>query len=174
MPTPIDLHGVHRLCETVDFLYDFISSLASIMEPINILNRKQVEFTWDEPQHKAFDKIKTILTSECHLQYYDEEKHLIVQCDASQRGLGAALLQERKPIAHARRALTNTEANYMPRLKRNFWLFFLPWKSSITTLLLVMSLFSQTTNHLRPSSQDHSGNLRNDCRQWNSVYRSVT
>ena len=43
------------------------------MEHINMLKRKQVEFKWDEPQRKAFDKIKTILTSECHLQYYDEE-----------------------------------------------------------------------------------------------------
>ena len=66
------------------------------MEPINILKCKQVEFKWDEPHHKAFDKMKTILTSECHIQYYDKEKLLIVQCDASQRGLRAALLQEGK------------------------------------------------------------------------------
>ena len=73
MPAPNDLHGVHRLCGTVNFLSDFIPSLASIMEHINMLKRKQVEFKWDEPQRKAFDKIKTILTSECHLQYYDAE-----------------------------------------------------------------------------------------------------
>ena len=66
------------------------------MEPIDMLKRKQVEFKWVQPQHKAFDKMKTILTLECHLQYYDEEKLLIVQCDASQRGLRAALLQEGK------------------------------------------------------------------------------
>ena len=39
-------------------------------------------------------------------------KLLIVQCDASQRGLGAALLQYGKPIAYASRAMTNIEANY--------------------------------------------------------------
>ena len=37
-----------------------------------MLKRKQVEFKWDEPHSKTFDKIKIILTSECH--YYDEEK----------------------------------------------------------------------------------------------------
>ena len=73
MPAPNDLHGVHRLCGTVNFLSDFIPSLASIMEHINMLKRKQVEFKWDETQLKAFDKIKTILTSKCHLQYNDEE-----------------------------------------------------------------------------------------------------
>ena len=67
---------------------------------------------WGEPQRKAFDKIKTILFSDRHLQYYDEKKPLTVQCDASQRGLGAALLQEGKPIAYASRALTKTETNY--------------------------------------------------------------
>ena len=72
MPAPTDLHGVHRLCETVNFLSDFIPSLASIMKSINMLKRKQVEFKWDEPHSKTFDKIKIILTSECH--YYDEEK----------------------------------------------------------------------------------------------------
>ena len=72
--------------------------------------RKQVEINWNKQQRKAFDKIKTILTSECH--YYDEEKLLIVQCDASQRGLRAALLEEGKPIAYTSRVMTNTEANY--------------------------------------------------------------
>jgi hypothetical protein len=69
---------------------------------------------WGEPQRKAFDKIKTILFSDRHLQYYDEKKPLTVQCDASQQaeGLGAALLQEGKPIAYASRALTKTETNY--------------------------------------------------------------
>ncbi|XP_048759452.2 uncharacterized protein K02A2.6-like [Ostrea edulis] len=112
MPAPTDLHGVHRLCGTVNFLSDFIPSLASIMEPINMPKRKHVEFIWGEPQQKAFDKIKTILSSERHLQYYDEKKPLRVQCDASQRGLGAALLQDEKPIAYASRVLTKTEANY--------------------------------------------------------------
>ena len=96
MPAPTDLYGVHRLCGTVNFLSEFIPSLASIMEPFNMLKRKQVEFKWVEPQHKAFDKMKTILTSECHIQYYDEEKLLVVQCDAIQRGLRAALPQEGK------------------------------------------------------------------------------
>lgn len=112
MPAPTDLHGVHRLCGTVNFLSDFIPSLATIMEPINMLKRKHVEFKWGERQCKAFDKVKEILSNEQHLQYYDEKKPLTIQCDASQRGLGAALLQEGKPIAYASRALTKTEANY--------------------------------------------------------------
>ena len=35
-----------------------------------------------------------------------------LQCDASQHGLGAVLLQDEKPIANASRSLTETEQRY--------------------------------------------------------------
>ena len=37
---------------------------------------------------------------------------LAIQCDTSQKGLGAALLQNQKPVAYASRALTDTETRY--------------------------------------------------------------
>ena len=46
------------------------------------------------------------------LSYYDPKEELVTQCDASQKGLGAALLQKGKPIAYASRALTDTETRY--------------------------------------------------------------
>jgi transposase InsO family protein len=46
------------------------------------------------------------------LQYYDPSKELTIQCDASQSGLGAALLQEGAPVAYASRAMTEVEQRY--------------------------------------------------------------
>ncbi len=46
------------------------------------------------------------------LAYYDVTKPVTIQCDASQTGLGAALLQDGYPIAYSSRALTATERNY--------------------------------------------------------------
>ena len=37
---------------------------------------------------------------------------LEIQCDSSQSGLGAALMQNRHPIAYASRALTEVESRY--------------------------------------------------------------
>jgi hypothetical protein len=46
------------------------------------------------------------------LAYYDVKKPVTVTCDASKYGLGAALLQEDKPVAFASRALTDAETRY--------------------------------------------------------------
>ena len=46
------------------------------------------------------------------LAIYDVNKSVIVQCDASQAGLGACLAQEGRPVAFASRSLSPAEMNY--------------------------------------------------------------
>lgn len=46
------------------------------------------------------------------LRYYNLQEEVTLQCDASQFGLGAALLQNGQPVAYASRALTDTETRY--------------------------------------------------------------
>ena len=46
------------------------------------------------------------------LAFFDPEKEVTVQCDASQSGLGAALMQESKPVHYISRAMTSAEKNY--------------------------------------------------------------
>lgn len=46
------------------------------------------------------------------LAFQDQKKPLEIQCDASQTGLGAVLMQEGRPISYSRRNLTPTETRY--------------------------------------------------------------
>ena len=46
------------------------------------------------------------------LRYYNHSKPLVIQFDASEKVLGAALLQEGQPLAYVSQALTNTETRY--------------------------------------------------------------
>ena len=46
------------------------------------------------------------------LRYYDVHEEVTLQCDASQFGLGAALLQQGQPVAFASRALSPAETRY--------------------------------------------------------------
>ena len=53
-----------------------------------------------------------MLTCTPVLRYYNLQEEVTLQCDASQSGLGAALMQNGQPIAYASRALTPTETRY--------------------------------------------------------------
>ena len=46
------------------------------------------------------------------LKYYSLTDEVTLQCDASEKGLGATLLQNNQPVAFASRALTQTEQRY--------------------------------------------------------------
>ena len=46
------------------------------------------------------------------LRYFSPYEGLELQCDASQKGLGACLMQSGQPIAYASRSLTQTETQY--------------------------------------------------------------
>ena len=74
------------------------------------LCRKDVTFTWSKAQEAAFTKLKNLISNAPILRFYDPDLPLTIQCDASERGLGATLLQEGQPLTFASRALTDPEA----------------------------------------------------------------
>ena len=82
------------------------------MEPIRQLTRKNVQCNWSNTQERAFEKMKTLVSEAPVLCFYDHAKDIAVQCDASQTGLVAPLLQEGQPLAFASSALTDTETRY--------------------------------------------------------------
>ena len=86
--------------------------MSTVTQPMRELLKSNVVFMWEEPQKKAFDEIKIILSSSPVLAYFDVRKPVTITCDASQSGLGALLLQDNKPIAYASRALTAPKTRY--------------------------------------------------------------
>ena len=46
------------------------------------------------------------------LRHFDPNVESVIQTDASQKGLGAVLLQQGQPVFDASKALTDTEKNY--------------------------------------------------------------
>ena len=91
MTAPTDRKELQAFLGLANYLSRFTPHLATLSAP---LRRK-----------------KTVSSSEV-LRYYDSAKPLKIQVDASQRGLGAALLQEGAPIAFASKSLTETESRY--------------------------------------------------------------
>ena len=75
------------------------------------MNGRKV-WCWDDLQEKAWNDVKSLIVAAPVLAYYRSGEVLEIQCDSSQNGLGAALMQNGHPIAYARRALTEIESHY--------------------------------------------------------------
>lgn len=112
MPPPQDLSQLRGFLCTVNFLSRYLPKLATVSEPLRQLLKKNVHFTWTDSQQQAFEAIKKRVTAAPILRYYNPREVVVIQCDASQYGLGAALLQDGKPVAYASRAMTDTEKLY--------------------------------------------------------------
>ena len=112
MPTPTDKAGVQRLLGLVQYLSKFLSNLSDMTKPLRELMQQDVEWDWGDGQARALERLKHAVTTTPVLRYYSLDDEVTVQCDASQSGLGAALLQNGQPIAYASRALTSAETRY--------------------------------------------------------------
>lgn len=112
MPIPNDKSAVRRLLGMVNFLANHIPNVSSITAPLRDLVKNDVHFQWGPEQDKALNQIKSLLSDPPILQYFDPKAKSMIQADASQRGLGAVLLQRGRPIAYASRSLNTTEQNY--------------------------------------------------------------
>ena len=90
------------------------ASLSHHNEPLCAMLKQEAVFTWDEMANASFQKIKDLIAKSATkpLRYFDQRKPVTVQADASQRGLGASLLQDGQPIAYTSKSLTDTETRY--------------------------------------------------------------
>nr|GFC35531.1 putative reverse transcriptase domain-containing protein [Tanacetum cinerariifolium] len=74
--------------------------------------QKKVEFEWGDEQEAAFQLLKQKLCSAPIFALPEGSKDSIVYCDASNKGLGAMLMQREKVISYASRQLKIHEKNY--------------------------------------------------------------
>ncbi|CAH8560353.1 unnamed protein product [Dicrocoelium dendriticum] len=112
MPSPTDVKAVGRLNGMINYLSRFLPKLADVMTPIRKLTHKGESWHWGAEQEEAFQAIKELITNAPVLAYYNPQLSLEIQCDSSQFGIGAVLMQNGKPIDFRSRTLTETERRY--------------------------------------------------------------
>ena len=109
LPIPSCKQDVMRLLGMVNDLSKYIPNMSSITEPLRELLKDNVSWHWEDQQKHAFETIKTVLTGNPVLKFYDSKKPVRISIDASYGGLGAVLMQDDHPIAYASKALTETQ-----------------------------------------------------------------
>ena len=125
-PSPKKIQGITEITPPTDklqlasfigmvtYMGNFMPHLSHHTEPLHAMLKQDAVFAWDEMANASFQKITDLIAKSATkpLHYYDRRKTVTVQVDASQRGLGACLLQDGQPIAYASKSLTDTETRY--------------------------------------------------------------
>lgn len=112
METPSDSRAVQRFLGMANYMLSFLPNLADVTLPLREVIKKSNRFVWMESQQEAFDLVKKKLAEAPTLAIYDPEKEVAIYTDASDRGIGAVMLQEGKAVAYHSHALSPTEQGY--------------------------------------------------------------
>ncbi|CAB3997498.1 Retrovirus-related Pol poly from transposon [Paramuricea clavata] len=112
MTKPRDRRELQTFLGLATYMGPFIPNLSSITAPLREILKKKNTFEWNENYQRAFDEVKQAISEEITLNYFDSTKEVVLQVDASTKGLGAALIQEGKPVAFASKSLTDVETRY--------------------------------------------------------------
>jgi hypothetical protein len=92
-PEPVNKTQVRSFLGLCSYYRRFIANFSDIARPLHKLTEASVAFEWTDECHVAFDVLKAKLTSAPILTHPDFCKPFIVDTDASQNAIGAALSQ---------------------------------------------------------------------------------
>ena len=112
LPAPTNVTDLQEFHGMVTYLSPLVHGLSTLTAPLQELLRKDADFTWNASYEATFQQVKQAIISDTTLRYFDLSLPVTIQVNASQVGLGTALLQNNKPIAFASKALTDAECRY--------------------------------------------------------------
>ena len=112
MAAPTNINELRRYLGVINYLAKFLPHMTDVIYPLRNLTKDDIKWTWTESQQQAFETVRSMLTNAPVLAFYDPKKELRLENDASEYGLGSALMQEGKPVAYASKTLTETEKSY--------------------------------------------------------------
>ena len=111
-PVPKDLHELRCFLGLTNYFRTFVQGYATRVLPLTRLQSPKREFLWDNKCQEAFDGIKHDLTHAPVLKSPDLSQPFELVTDACDAGIGAVLLQDRRPVAFESRKLIPAEQNY--------------------------------------------------------------
>ena len=111
MDSPKNQTQVHSFIGAVNFYRSMWPQRAHLMKPLTELTGKG-SFVWTSRHQNAFDTLKSVMATDCLNAYPDYNKPFKIYIDASDYQLGAAIIQEGRPIAYWSRSLQSNQMKY--------------------------------------------------------------
>ena len=116
-PKPTCAAEVRSFYGLVNFCRDFLPGLSHFSAPITDLTSETRTFEWTMEHDRVFNRVKELVARAIELTIPDPDKKFFLQTDASDRAVGAVLMQfgssgHLVPVAVANRKLNVHEKNY--------------------------------------------------------------
>lgn len=114
---PKSVKDIRRLLGLAGFYQRFIGSYSKIVSPISdLLKKAQKKFLWTEAAEEGFQELKSALISAPILANPDFNLPFVIESDASDNAVGAALIQkidgELRIIGYFSKKLSSTQRKY--------------------------------------------------------------
>lgn len=117
---PRSVKELQKFLGMCNYLSKFIPQYSKTTEPLRELLKKEVVWDWGTAQVKAFEEIKTRISSAPTLSVLKKNGNIVLQTDSSKSGMGACLLQEGKPLSFYSRCYTECQQRWAPIEKELF------------------------------------------------------
>lgn len=126
---PTNRDELRQILGSFNYVRRYVPDMANIMSPLFKLLKKDTEFVWLPAHRLAFAELKRKVCNAPSLTPFDSKKKIVLQCDASQSGLGCCLFQQDnqnvlKLVACASRTMNDTELNYSQTEKELLSIYF--------------------------------------------------
>lgn len=112
MPSPTNKDELRRFLGMITYLSQFIPKYSDKTAILRDLIKESNPWCWEDNHEEAYNSLKGEVTEKSLLSYLDVSAHTTLEVDASTKGLGAAIIQNGKPVAFASKALTDTQSRY--------------------------------------------------------------
>lgn len=115
---PRTMRQVKQVIGLIQYYRDLWPRRSHILSPIVELTKgyskkkKHLKIKWTEECDKAFNEMKNIIAKETILAFPNFKKKFTIYTDASDKQLGAVIMQENRPLAFYSRKLTSAQMNY--------------------------------------------------------------
>jgi hypothetical protein len=128
-PAPGNVRQLRRFLGLTGYYRRFIRGYADIAADLTCLLHLDSRYIWQEPQRKAFTRLKQAIMEEATLKQPDYGKPFILECDASGVALGAALMQKEgdgnpRPVAFLSRQFKDAELRYATHEKETLTIIY--------------------------------------------------
>ena len=148
MSKPSNSSELRSLLGMAQFSAPYIVGFAEITAPLRKLTKLTASWEWGQEQEKAFKRLKTSLSDQAVLSYYEVGLPCRLTVDAGPKGIGLILSQKKKKgwqaVACHSRSLTDAEQRYS-QLEREA--LAIRWGCERCYQYLIGSQFTVVTDH---------------------------